>query len=129
MTARKPKLLVFGASVALLAIFASATMFLDQIDHWGTDFFVKGTRMVTPLDAFAQALASKDVIEIENFHSDDFSGNSLGLTNLETIEEKDGVRRSLFRSTAESIDRKSAIGEWQIYLDSMDSIEEAGLPL
>ncbi len=102
-------------------------MGMDHFDRTGWKFFNTGKDIATNLGSLAKAVKTKDTAGIEAFYARDFSGSPLGLTRLEQAEEKDGVRKLLFRSDGGAAGRDAATREWQSYVDTFESIEEAGL--
>ena len=118
-----------GSALSLVAVFAGVTILGDRVDQDGQRFFNTGGEVVATLDQFARALPSGDFDKAEAFFSERFQGTPLGLTRLDLIEEKDGLRRLRFQAGDMPLDRRGAMQEWRSYIDSFDQIEEVRLHL
>src|SRR5216684_4138060 len=125
--ANRSRIFFFGFVLSPVALYFGAPMAMDHFDREGWRFFNTGKSIVTNLGSLAKSLQAKDMAGVESFYARDFSGSSLGLAKLEVAEEKDGVRKFLFRSDAASAGRDAALAEWRAYLGAFASIEEAGL--
>src|SRR6266542_249008 len=98
MANHRSRIFIFGSVLTPVALYFGASMTMDHFDRQGWRFFNTGKDIATHLGSMAKAVQSKDVAGIESYYAREFSGSSLGLTRLEQAEEKDGVRKSLFRS-------------------------------
>ena len=125
--ANRSRIFIFGSVLTPIALFVGASMTMDHFDRNGWKFFNTGKDIATNLGSLAKAVKAKDVAAIESFYASDFSGSPLGLTRMAQAEEKDGVRKSIFKSDGGASGRDVAIGEWRSYVDSFESIEESGL--
>ena len=96
--ANRSRIFIFGSVLTPVALYFGASMTMDHFDGQGWRFFNTGKGIAANLGSLAKAIKSKDGGGIESFYAPDFSGSPLGLTHPEQAEEKDGVRRSLFRS-------------------------------
>jgi len=119
--------LSLGFPPAVGASFAGGTILLDRMEETGQRFYRTGTEILSLLNRLSRALSVKDHSQIGDLYATGFRGESLGLTNLQRAEEKDGVR--IFRIMAEkkSLDRRQALAEWDAYLNSFEAVEEIGL--
>ena len=125
---RKRRLLVLLLAFTLSAV--TIVVVANRMDRSGRAFFQTGKQIVAALDNIAQAVRKKDVGVIALLYSSDYTGASLGLTQLlEPGDEHDGIFRKTTTAPESSQDRYAAIAEWQAYLASFDVIEEAGLHL
>ncbi len=125
--ANRNRIFIFGSVLTPIALYLGASMTMDHLDRQGWRFFNTGKDIVSNLGSVAKAVQSKDAAAMESFYARDFSGSPLGLNRLEQAEEKDGVRKLLFRSDGGSTGRDAAVGEWKAYFAGFDSIEEASL--
>jgi len=116
-------LAIGGPFAALGAAVAGAT----YANRSGRRFFRSGQRILEALGQLAKGLKARDYLAIESSYSLRFRGKKLGLADMTLVEEKDCVRRLLFSQAGAAVDRAGAVSEWQAYLDSFDSIEEASL--
>src|SRR5436305_1135193 len=123
----RSRYLIFGCVLSPIALYLGASMTMDRIDRTGWTFFNRGKAIVSTLGRLAQALQTKDLRATEAFYDARFSGNRLGLTNLDLAEQKDGIRKYRLRSDGNAPTRDAAIAEWRAYLDGFASIEEAGI--
>src|SRR6267142_939297 len=125
---RKRRLLVLLLAFALSAV--TIVVVANRMDRSGRAFFQTGKQIVAALDNIAQAVRKKDVGVIALLYSSDYTGASLGLTQLfEPGDKEDGIFRKTTTAPESSQDRQAAIAEWQAYLASFETIEEAGLHL
>lgn len=113
--------------MAPVALYLGGTMSVDFVDQKGWQFFNAGRDATVMLRKIGQALHQRDLGGVEAFYAADFQGKRLGLTRLRQVEDRDGVRRYLFESDGDLPTRDAALAEWRAYLDSLDSISEAGL--
>src|SRR5713226_5475164 len=125
--ANRSRIFVFGSVLTPVALYLGASMGMDHFDRTGWKFFNTGKDIATNLGSLAKSVKTKDTAGIEAFYARDFSGSPLGLTRLEQAEEKDGVRKLLFRSDGGAAGRDAATREWRSYVDTFESIEEAGM--
>jgi hypothetical protein len=125
--ANRSRIFIFGSVLTPVALYFGASMTMDHFDRQGWRFFNTGKDIATHLGSMAKAVRSKDIAGIESFYAPDFSGSPLGLNRLEQAEEKDGVRKLLFKSDGGATGRDAAVGEWRTYAEGFESIEEAGL--
>lgn len=123
----RSRVFIFASVVTPIALYFGASMTMDHIEGQGWQFFNTGRDITNKLESMAGAVRSKDLAGIESFYAKDFRGSPLGLTRLEQAEEKDGVRKLRFRSDGSSFGRDAAAAEWRAYLDTFESIDEAGL--
>ncbi|HTM50030.1 MAG TPA: CRTAC1 family protein [Bryobacteraceae bacterium] len=125
--ANRSRIFIFGSVLTPVALFVGGSMGMDYFDKQGWKFFDTGKDIVTNLGTMAKAIKAKDMAGIESFYARDYSGSPLGLTRLEQVEEKDGARKLLLKSDGGAAGRDAALVEWRTYVDSFESIEEAGL--
>src|SRR6266850_2535709 len=125
--ANRSRIFIFGSVLTPVALFVAASMTMDHFDRTGWKFFNTGKDIATNLGSMAKAVQAKDAAAIETFYAGDFSGSPLGLTRLEQAEEKDGVQKLQFRSIGGAAGRDAAVQEWRSYMETFESIEEAGL--
>src|SRR3990167_6605226 len=118
-----------GSALTLVAAFAGLTILADRMDQSGQRYFDTGAEIVTTLDQLARAYSGHDMAKASVLYSDRFRGSPLSLTRLESIEEKDGLRRFRFVAGASALDRAGAMAEWRAYLDSFEAVEEIKLHL
>src|SRR5262245_52708656 len=121
------RIFIFVSVLTPIALYFGASMGMDHFERKGWKFFNTGKDIVSNLESLAKAVRSKDVALIESFYARDFNGARLGLTRLEPCDEMDGIRKLLFRSDGASVGRDAAVGEWRSYVESFETIEEAGL--
>src|SRR5207245_7150173 len=74
-----------------------------------------------------RGLRTRDLEALEGFYAPDFQGCMLGLTNLQLVDNRDGVRIYAFQSAPEVSDRQAALAEWQAYIKGFASIDEVRL--
>src|SRR5215467_3408708 len=125
--ANRSRIFIFGSVLTPVALYLGASMTMERFDQQGWHFFNTGKDIVTNLGTLAKAVQAKDFAGIENFYAREFSGTPLGLTRMEQAEDKDGIRKYRFRSEGGSAGHDAAVNEWRAYLDTFESIEEAGL--
>ena len=125
--ANRSRLFIFGSVVTPIALYFGASMTMDHFEGQGSHFFNTGKSITTSLGSMAKAIQSKNAPGIGRFYAANYMGSRLGLNSLAPSEEKDGVRRSGFRSDGASAAGEAAVAEWRTYLDQFESIEEAGL--
>src|SRR5579872_6311702 len=121
------RIFIFGSVLTPIALYFGASMTMDYFEREGWRFFNTGKDIVSNLGSLAKAVKAKDIAGIDNFYARNYSGSPLGLNKLEQAEDKDGVRKYLFRSDNSTVARDAAVAEWKAYLDNFDSIEEVGL--
>src|SRR5215475_15204662 len=121
------RFLIFGSVLTPLALYFGGSMGSDYMDRQGWRFFNSGKNIVDTLGTLAKSAKSKDYAGIESYYASDYSGSPLGLTRLDQVEQKDGIRRLKFHSDGGTAGRDAAMAEWRAYLDSFDSIEEVGI--
>ncbi len=118
-------IVILGVAIALLAALYWGVM--TYVDRVGREFFSKGRDMVVTLNTMARGLRARDLETLEGFYAPDFQGCLLGLTNLQLVDNRDGVRIYAFHSTPEVADRQAALAEWQAYIKGFASIDEVRL--
>ncbi|MDP6038121.1 MAG: CRTAC1 family protein [Candidatus Latescibacteria bacterium] len=113
-----------GGVVVLFLLFWG---FVSYVDRVGWEFFNKGRDAVIVLNKIAKAMKESDLKAVETLYSSAFQGRSLGINNMQMVEERDGVRIYAFQPSGETQNRQAAMAEWQQYLDSFETIEEVGM--
>jgi hypothetical protein len=116
-----------GLGVAVVLLAALYWGMVTYVDHVGWEFFYKGRDAGITLNTMARVLRAGDLATLEGFYSPDFWGRPLGLTDLQPVEDRDGVRIYALRSQGETPHRQAALAEWQAYLEGFASIEEVRL--
>src|SRR5580765_6166564 len=96
--ANRSRLFIFGSVVTPIALYFGASMTMDHFEGQGSHFFNTGKSITTSLGSMAKAIQSKDAPGIGRFYASNYSGTRLGLNSLAAAEEKDGIRKSSFRS-------------------------------
>jgi hypothetical protein len=124
---RKNRVVIFGSVLAPVAFVLGGSMLVDKVDSDGWRFFNTGKDTTVVLRKLAVGLKKRDLATVESLYSPGFRGKRLGLTDLMEKENKDGIRRLIFRSSGDTPTRDAAISEWRSYLDSLETVEEAGL--
>ena len=112
--------------VLLVVLIAGGLLAVREIDRRGWAFFNHGRDAVEMLAELAAAVAARDAEAIAALYADDYRGRPLGLTDLELVDERDGVSVQRFRSADDVLDRDAAVAEWMAYLGGFQSIEEVG---
>src|SRR5712692_3053425 len=126
---------MFNRSRLLFCIFAPLALFfgtflsVEHVNQRSLRFFNTGKGIVETLRQLAQAVQSRDLAAVEKFYTPEFRGSRLGFTELQLVEEKDGIHRSRFSPGRLTAGRDAALAEWRTYLDSFESIEEVGIHL
>jgi hypothetical protein len=116
-----------GVAVALLAaLYWGVVTYVDRV---GWEFFSKGRDAVVTLNTVAKSLRALDLATLEGFYAPDFQGCLLGLTDLQLVNNRDGVRIYAFQFKGEISHRQAALAEWQAYIEGFTSIEEVRLHL
>ncbi|HEY3132581.1 MAG TPA: CRTAC1 family protein [Acidobacteriota bacterium] len=121
--------LILSGVIAPVVLAAGIFFAVDRVDQRSSRFFNTGRSIVEAFDALASAAQARDFSALEQFYSQNFDGNRLGLSRLESIREKDGIRELRFVSDGPRQNRDGAVAEWRSYLESFQSIEELGLHL
>lgn len=123
---RRPRRLVrLGIVVVLLvALYWSVVLSVDWV---GWNFFYKGRDAVETLAMLARGLRDQDLVTVEKFYAPDFQGRSLGLTDLQLVDNRDGVRVYALPSKGTTLNRQAALAEWRAYIEGFTSIEEVRL--
>ncbi|MEX2262160.1 MAG: CRTAC1 family protein [Bryobacteraceae bacterium] len=124
---KRSRLLIFGSIIAPVALFFGGSFTTDRLDREGLRFFHTGKSIVLTLARMAKLVEARDLAGLERHYAAGFEGQRLGLTRLEAVEEKDGVRKYIFRSDGPLATRDAAIAEWRAYLDGFQSIEDTGM--
>ena len=119
--------LIFGAALTPVALLVTGSATVEYLDREGWRFFNTGKDIVTSLGDMARAVRARDLAAIEKYYAPPYSGQRLGLTKLELVGEKDGVRKYRMQSDGAAPDRAAALAEWRAYLDSFEQVEDAGL--
>ncbi|HEY7493800.1 MAG TPA: VCBS repeat-containing protein, partial [Candidatus Tectomicrobia bacterium] len=115
--------------VAVVVLAALSWSVVTYVDRVGREFFSRGQAVVVTLNTIARVLHSRDLLTLEGFYASDFQGHLLGLTHLQLVDDRDGVRIYAFQSKAEIPHRQAALDEWQAYIEGFASIEEVRLHL
>src|SRR5262249_47857648 len=116
-----------GVTVVLCA--AVSWGLVTYVDRVGREFFCKGQDVVVTLNTIARALRSRDLATLDGFYAPDFQGRLLGLSNLQLVDDQDGVRIYAFQSKDDIPHHQAALAEWQTYLEGFASIEAVQLHL
>ena len=111
-----------GVVTAVVAIGGAAYW----IDVQGRLFFDHGKELVDLLDPLARALTEKRLDDAAEFYADEFVGDH-GLTWLEPMGERGGIRELRFRPRLEGETQRAPIDEWRAYLDGFREISEIRL--
>ncbi|HWP85475.1 MAG TPA: VCBS repeat-containing protein, partial [Terriglobia bacterium] len=117
------------SALALVAGYSGISAVVDRVDQSGLKFFETGSAVVRTLEQWGQALPRSGGSGLKPFYAEQFQGTSLGLNDRLLFEEKDGVQRFRFQSSGHVGGRDEALREWQEYVASFESIEEAGFYL
>jgi hypothetical protein len=113
-----------AAGVLLVALAWSGVAYVDRV---GWEFFSKGRDAVATLNTMARALQSRDLAVVEELYAPDFQGRRLGLTDLQLVDNQDGVRIYAFQARGAISQRQAALAEWRTYLAGFASIEAVRL--
>ncbi len=127
MMKNRKRIVIFGSVLAPVAFYFGGSMAVDHMDSEGWRFFNTGKDATIVLRKTGKAVKEKSLPVIESFYAPSFKGKRLGLNQLKLAETKDGVRRYVLESDGELHSREAAMAEWRAYLDSFESISEAGL--
>ena len=101
--------------------------FLQSIDKEGEHFFQTGRLLVKVLARFVDNVKTQRFSELERFYSREFSGNSLGLNDLQLKSDRDGILIHDFRSGHTSLNAAQSVMEWSRYIQSFEHVEEISL--
>jgi ASPIC and UnbV/FG-GAP-like repeat len=120
-------MVTLGLAVALLAaLYWGVVICIERV---GWKFYSKGRDAVVTLNTIASGLHARDLATLEGFYAPEFQGCPLGLTDLQLMDNRDGVRFYAFRTKGEISHRQAALAEWQAYLEGFTSIDEVRLHL
>jgi ASPIC and UnbV/FG-GAP-like repeat len=100
---------------------------VTYVDRVGWEFFSKGRDAGITLNTMARLLRARDLAALEGLYAPDFHGRRLGLTDLQPVDNRDGMRIYALQSQGETPHRQAALAEWQAYLAGFASIEEVRL--
>lgn len=96
------------------------------VDRSGLRFFENGRQIVRLMEDFGKAAKARDFDALQAAFATDYRGESLGLTSLRQVEDRDDVLRWVFSPKPGAVEAADAISEWRTYLEGFESIEEAG---
>jgi hypothetical protein len=124
---------LYGGGVTLgLVVASSAALYwgvVTYIERVGWKFYSKGRDALVTLNTIARGLHARDLATLEGFYAPDFQGYRLGLTDLQLMDHRDGVRLYAFHAKGEISHRQAALAEWQAYLEGFTSVDEVRLHL
>ncbi len=121
------RLYIFGALLTPVALFVISSSAMDTMDKNGWRFFNTGKEVVQTLGRLGKAIEAKNPGAVEGFYDAKFKGRRLGLNSLELATEKDGIRKLRMKSDGSADTPSAAVEEWRAYVDSFESISEAGV--
>lgn len=103
--------------------------FLESIERQGEQFFQTGRLLVETLARLIESVRGADAARLNAFYAREFSGKSLGLTNLSLQSERDGITIHTFSSSDARCNSEESISDWQTYIQGFEAVEEISLHL